>query len=198
MAISLGVLVLRERLRRLQWAAVGLGAAAVAVMSVFYGQVPWLSLGLAFTFGLYGLTKSMLGANWPALVAMTVETLAIMPVAVVIIARQAVNGDLTLWGHSWAHTLLVASTGVVTVVPLLLFGLAAARLPLSTVGMLQYIAPIMQFLIAVVILQEARPRERWLGFSIVWAAVAVLILDATRQRRRRRLTRAASSSPDPL
>lgn len=187
-AIMLGVVVLRERLRRLQWAAVGLGATAVAVMSVFYGQVPWLSLGLAFTFGFYGLTKSMLGGHWPALVALTVETLAIMPIAVVITTRQAVHGELTLWGHGGVHTALLVSTGVVTVVPLLLFGLAAARLPLSTVGMLQYIAPIMQFMIAVVILHEAMPLERWLGFSIVWAAVAVLILDATRQRRRRNLT----------
>ncbi|MDO5617460.1 EamA family transporter RarD [Kocuria sp.] len=185
-AITLGVVVLRERLRRLQWVAVGLGAIAVGVMSVFYGQVPWLSLGLAFTFGLYGLTKSMLGGSWPALVALTVETLAIMPIAVVIVAQQAARGDLTLFGYGWLHTTLLAATGVVTVVPLLLFGLAAARLPLSTVGMLQYIAPIMQFLIAVFILHEAMPLERWMGFGFVWIAVAVLMVDATRLRRRRR------------
>lgn len=185
-AIALGVLVLRERLRRLQWIAVGLGAAAVAVMSVFYGQIPWLSLGLAFSFGLYGLTKSMLGAQWPALVSLTVETAAILPVAIGIVWAQGAAGSLTLVGHGTVHTLLLVATGVVTVVPLLLFGLAAGRLPLSIVGMLQYIAPILQFLIAVLILHEAMPVERWLGFGIVWAAVVVLIADAYRTGRRRR------------
>lgn len=185
-AIALGVVVLRERLRRLQWAAVGLGLAAVVVMSVFYGQVPWLSLGLAFSFGIYGLTKSMLGADWPALVSLTLETLAITPVAAVLCAWLAADGGLTLGGHGALHTALLAATGAVTVVPLLLFGLAAARIPLSTVGMLQYIAPILQFVIAVVIFHEAMPLDRWLGFGIVWVAVVVLLVDASRGPRRRR------------
>lgn len=184
-AIGLGVVVLRERLRGLQWAAVALGGLAVAVMSVFYGHIPWLSLGLAFTFGLYGLTKSMLGANWSALVALTVETLALTPVAAVVVAQQWRGGELTLWTHGWLHAVLLVATGVITVVPLLLFGMAAVRLPLSTVGMLQYIAPIMQFLIAVVILHEAMPLERWMGFVVVWMAVVVLVTDSLRHRRRR-------------
>lgn len=188
-AIALGVLVLRERLRALQWVAVGLGAAAVVVMAVFYGQIPWLSLGLAFSFGLYGLTKSLLGGNWPALVSLSLETLAIMPIAVWIIAGLAADGGLTLMGHGAGHTALLMASGVVTVVPLLLFGLAAARIPLSTVGMLQYIAPILQFVLAVAVFHEAMPLERWLGFGIVWAAVVVLLADALRLRRRRRPAR---------
>ncbi|WP_245192802.1 EamA family transporter RarD [Kocuria sp. JC486] len=191
-AIALGVLVLREKLRPLQWGAVGLGLAAVVVMSVFYGQVPWLSLGLAFSFGLYGLTKSMLRGSWPALVSLTMETLAIMPPAALIVAGLARGDQLTLTGHGTTHTLLLAASGVVTVVPLLLFGLAAARLPLSTVGMLQYIAPILQFLLAVLYLHEAMPLERWLGFGIVWAAVVLLVVDAYgRGRAQRRRARGA-------
>lgn len=183
-SIGLGVVVLREKLRHLQWVAVGLGATAVVVMSVFYGQVPWLALGLALTFGLYGLIKSLLSSQWSPLVGLTVETLTLLPLVVVIIAQHATTNSLTIGEYGWLHTALLVSTGAVTVVPLLLFGMSAARLPLSTVGMLQYLTPVMQFVIAVAVMHESISTGRWVGFIAVWIAVAMLILDAVILRRR--------------
>lgn len=190
-SILLGVLVLRERLRPLQWGALILGATAVLVMSVFYGQVPWMSLGLAFTFGFYGLVKSMVGSSWPALVTLSVETLVLL-IPSSIIVGLLISRDALVFGTAGpANTALMIGTGVITVGPLLLFGLAASNLPLSAVGMLQYIAPILQFIVAVVILHEAMPPERWAGFFVVWAAVVLMIADAVLAGRRRRRDRAA-------
>lgn len=188
-SILLGVLALRERLRPLQWAALGLGTLAVVIMAVFYGQVPWLSLGLAFTFGFYGLVKSLVGGSWPALVTLSVETLCLLVPSALIVWRLGAQGRLSFGTEGPAHTALMVGTGVITVAPLLLFGLAAANLPLSTVGMLQYIAPILQFIVAVAVLGEAMPPERWAGFLVVWAAVLLLILDAVRSGRGRRRER---------
>lgn len=185
-AIALGVLVLREKLRRLQWTAVALGALAVLVMSVFYGRIPWIALGLAFSFGFYGLIKSVLGAQCSPLVGLTIETLTIAPAACGILLWQHHHNHLSLGVHGWTHTVLLVSSGAVTVVPLLLFGMAAARLPLSTVGMLQYLAPIMQFILAVTVLHESMPATRWAGFVIVWGAVLVLIADAVHRQRSNR------------
>lgn len=185
-SILLGVLVLRERLRPLQWAGLALGGLAVVIMAVFYGQVPWLSLGLALTFGFYGLSKSLVGGAWPALVTMSVETLVLLIPSMAVVWWLGTQGQLTFGTQGPVHTALMVGTGVITVGPLLLFGLAAANLPLSTVGMLQYIAPILQFIVAVVILHEAMPPERWAGFFVVWAAVALLLTDAIRHERTRR------------
>ncbi|MCT1602329.1 EamA family transporter RarD [Kocuria sp. p3-SID1433] len=190
-SILLGVLVLRERLRALQWGALILGAAAVLVMSVFYGQVPWLSLGLAFTFGFYGLVKSLVGSSWPALVTLSVETLVLLIPSAIIVGLLLSRDALVFGTAGPVNTALMVGTGVITVGPLLLFGLAASNLPLSTVGMLQYIAPILQFIVAVVVLHEAMPPERWAGFFVVWVAVVLMIADAGLAGRRRRRDRAA-------
>ena len=136
-AILLGVLVLHEKLRPLQWTAIAVGALAVVIMAVFYGAVPWLSLGLAFTFGFYGLVKSRVGSRYPALITLTGETAMITPLALVAVALLGAQGQITLTSGGTGHFLLLLSSGVITAVPLLLFGAAAARLPLSTVGMLQ-------------------------------------------------------------
>jgi len=185
-AVLLGVLVLHERMRPLQWAAVGVGLAAVVVMAVFYGQVPWLALGLAFSFGFYGLVKSLVGGTHPAIVTLTVETLALTPVAAWVTGSLAAHGRLTLGTEGTGHFLLLLASGVITAVPLILFGAAATRLPLSTVGMIQYVAPIMQFLIAVLVLGEHMPVVRWVGFGFVWFAVLLLVLDAVRAPRAHR------------
>lgn len=182
-AILLGVVVLRERMRPLQWSAVVVGLAAVVVMAVFYGRVPWLSLGLAFSFGLYGLVKNLMSASYPALVSLTVETMALTPLAAWVLWTLSADGLLTIGTEGTGHLLLLVSSGVITAVPLLLFGAAASRLPLSTVGMLQYLTPIMQFLLAVLVLGEQMPLERWIGFCIVWCAVLLLVLDAVRAPR---------------
>lgn len=197
-SILLGVLALRERLRPLQWGALGLGALAVLVMSVFYGEVPWLSLGLAFTFGFYGLVKSLVGGSWPALATLSVETLVLLVPSAVIVGLLVRQDALVFGTAGTGHTALMVGTGVITVVPLLLFGLAAANLPLSTVGMLQYIAPILQFVVAVAVLHEHMPPERWAGFFVVWAAVALMIADALLADRRRRRLRAASTPGGPV
>lgn len=188
-AILLGVLVLHEKLRPLQWTAIAVGALAVVIMAVFYGAVPWLSLGLAFTFGFYGLVKSRVGSRYPALITLTGETAMITPLALVAVALLGAQGQITLTSEGAGHFLLLLSSGVITAVPLLLFGAAAARLPLSTVGMLQYIAPIGQFILAVLVFHEEMPPERWVGFGLVWLAVVLLVLDAVRAPRAPRLPR---------
>ena len=188
-AILLGVLVLHEKLRPLQWAAIAVGIVAVLVMAVFYGSVPWLSLGLAFSFGFYGLVKSRLGSRYSALVTLTGETTMITPLALVAVAVLGAHGGITLTSEGAGHFLLMLSAGVITAVPLLLFGAAASRLPLSTVGMIQYVAPIGQFVLAVAVFHEAMPPERWAGFGLVWCAVVLLVLDAVRAPRAPRLPR---------
>ena len=184
-SVLLGVVVLHEKLRPLQWAAIAVGAVAVVVMAVFYGTVPWLSLGLAFSFGFYGLVKSTVGGRYPALVTLTGETAAITPLAVAGVALLADHDRVTLLSEGAGHFWLLAASGIITAVPLLLFGAAAARLPLSTVGMIQYVAPIAQFVLAVTVLHESMPPARWLGFGIVWCAVVLLLLDALRAPRAR-------------
>ncbi|CAL8899295.1 EamA family transporter RarD [Kocuria varians] len=186
-AILLGVVVLHEKLRALQWAALGVGVLAVLVMAVFYGSVPWLSLGLAFSFGFYGLVKSRIGSRYPALVTLTAETATITPLALVAVALLGVRGEVTLTSEGPGHFLLLLAAGVITAVPLLLFGAAASRLPLSTLGMIQYVAPIGQFVLAVALFHEAMPPERWVGFGLVWIAVVLLVLDAVRAPRVPRL-----------
>lgn len=188
-AVLLGVIVLREKLRPLQWAAIIVGFLAVLVMSGFYGSVPWLSLALAFSFGFYGLVKSTIGGRYPALVTLTGETAAIAPLALAAVFYLNSDGQVTLFSEGAGHFWLLASSGIITAVPLLLFGSAAARLPLSTVGMIQYVAPIGQFILALTVLDESMPLERWIGFGIVWCAVLLMILDAVRAPRARRLQR---------
>lgn len=193
-AVLLGVIVLREKLRPLQWAAIIVGFLAVLVMSVFYGSVPWLSLALAFSFGFYGLVKSTIGGRYPALVTLTGETAAIAPLALAAVVFLNSEGQITIFSEGAGHFWLLASSGIITAVPLLLFGSAAARLPLSTVGMIQYVAPIGQFILALTVLHESMPLERWIGFGIVWCAVLLMVLDAVRAPRARRLRRKRDAS----
>jgi chloramphenicol-sensitive protein RarD len=182
--VLLGVILLRERLRPLQWTAVGLSAVAVAVIAVGYGQLPWVSLALAGSFGLYGLVKKRVSGGADALSGLALETAWLVPAATVMLVITGAGAGLTIGTVSLGHSLLLVSTGVVTAGPLLLFGFAAGRLPLSVIGLTQYLAPLLQFAFGVFVMHEAMPPERWTGFAIVWAALVLLTIDMLRSARR--------------
>lgn len=184
-SVGLGVIVLGERLRTLQWIAVGLAIVAVVVLAVAYGSVPVISLTLAFSFGFYGFVKNRMGPSVKALDSLTLETLWLSPIALLLLVWVFVDGSWTLGTLGVWHTTLLLAAGAVTSIPLLFFGAAARRLPLSIVGLIQYIAPILQFLFGVFVMAEPMPLERWVGFGIVWLALVFLSVDALRFRRNR-------------
>ncbi|WP_036964566.1 EamA family transporter RarD [Promicromonospora kroppenstedtii] len=180
--VLLGVLVLRERLRPVQWVAIGFGAASVVVLSTGLGGLPWISLTLALSFGLYGLVKNRVGRTVAALPGLAVETAVATPFALAYLLWLGSTGTFT--GEGTGHALLLMSAGIVTALPLLLFGAAARRLPLSVVGMLQYLAPVLQFLVGLLVFGEHMPPARWAGFALVWVALILLTVDGVRQARR--------------
>ena len=184
--VMIGVLVLHERLRPVQWAAIGLGTLAVIVLAVDYGRPPWIALTLAFSFGTYGLLKKQVGATVGAVQSLTVETAVLFLPALTYLVVLDARGDAQLGHSGLGHGLLLASAGIATAVPLLFFASAARRIPLSTLGLLQYIAPVLQFLTGVLLYDEPMPASRWVGFVLVWAALAVLTFDGLRQGHRTR------------
>ncbi len=183
--VALGVVVLKEKLRPLQWGALGLAIVAVIVLAVGYGSLPVISLTLAFSFGFYGFVKNRMGPSVKSLDSLTLETLWLTPVALGLLVWVSMSTGLTLGTLGTAHTLLLLMAGAVTSIPLLFFGAAARRLPLSVIGLMQYLAPVMQFTFGVAIMGEPMPLERWIGFSLVWIALVVLSVDALRHRRNR-------------
>ena len=190
--VAIGVVVLRERLRSLQWLAVAIGLAAGIYLSVDFGRPPWIALGLAFSFALYGLMKKRLGTKLGAFQSLTSETAVLAPVAVAVLVWLGVRGETTFTMDAPAHPLLLASAGVVTAAPLLLFAAAARRVPLVTIGLLQFVTPVLQLLCGVLLLGETMERSRWVGFGIVWVALLLLAFDSIRSvRARRRLADAA-------
>jgi chloramphenicol-sensitive protein RarD len=191
--VLLGVLVLRERLRPLQWAAVGISALAVVVLAVGYGQVPWIALALAFSFGLYGLVKKRVGGEVDAVSGLTLETAWLTPVAAVELAIVAGTTGIVFGTAGAGNTLAVLAAGAVTAVPLLMFAGAASRLPLTYLGFVQYVTPVIQLVIGAFVLKEDMPPERWFGFALVWVALMLLSTDAVRAARRSR-----RSAPDPV
>ncbi|MBF4993999.1 EamA family transporter RarD [Arthrobacter gandavensis] len=191
-SVLLGVLVLKERLRPLQWTAMAVGFIAVLVLAFGYGTVPWVALALAFSFGLYGLVKKNVGGKVDAVSSLTIETAVLTPVAAVVLVVLAASGSGTLLTEGTAHFWLLAASGIATAVPLVFFGAAARRLPLSTVGLLQYLAPILQFTLALLVFNEAMPAERWAGFGLVWLALVLLSVDMLGSPRRARIRRAAA------
>jgi chloramphenicol-sensitive protein RarD len=178
--VLLGVFVLRERLRPLQWTAIGISALAVLVLAINYGQFPYIALALAFSFGFYGLIKKQVGGRVDALSGLTLETAWLTLPAIAALVVVAVTGGLTLGTISTTHTIAMLSAGAVTAIPLLFFAAAARRLPLTYLGLTQYLAPLLQFVIGVFVLNEAMPVERWLGFGLVWIALAILTIDMFR------------------
>jgi chloramphenicol-sensitive protein RarD len=180
--VLLGVLVLHERLRAVQWGAVGLGFVAVVVLAVEYGQPPWVALTLAFSFGTYGLAKKT--ANVGTVEGLSIETLALTPLALTYLAVLQSSGESTFGRVGVGHTLLVLGTGVITAIPLLFFGAAATRVSLSTIGLLQYLAPVMQFVLGLLVFDEPMSLPRWIGFTLVWLALALLTAESLAHRRR--------------
>ena len=199
--VALAVVVLGERLRPLQWVALGAAAAAVVVITVGVGRLPWIALTVATTFGLYGLIKNRVGRTVPALASLAVETTVLVPVALAYLVWLQTAGVATFGEHGGWHMAALASAGVVTAVPLLMFGGAARRLPLRVVGMLQYVTPTMQFVVGVAVFHEAMPAARWWGFALVWVALALLTADGLRaghaDYRRARAVRGASAPAPP-
>jgi len=181
-SVLLGVVVLHERLRATQWGAVAIGALAVIVLTVDYGQPPWIAFTLAVSFGSYGLLKKKVGVA--ALEGLAVECAVLAPLALGYVLWLQATGDATFGQVSVAHAALMIGSGVVTAIPLLLFAGAANRIPLSTVGVLQYIAPVLQFAIGVLLLHESMPPARWIGFGLVWLALAIFTVDGLRNHRR--------------
>ncbi len=188
--VALGVVVLRERLRPLQWVAVGIGVLAFVYLAVVAGTFPVTALALAFSFGLYGLVKNKVGAHLNALQGLTLETAILAPIAAAVLVGIAVwGGGLDFARHGPGHAALLAFAGVATAVPLLLFAAAARRIPLVTVGLIQFVTPIMQLLCAVLFLGEHVSPERWIGFGIVWIALLLLTADTVVTLRRARAGR---------
>jgi chloramphenicol-sensitive protein RarD len=182
LTVALGVLVLRERLRRVQWVALALGLLAVIVITADYGRPPWIALVLACSFGTYGLIKKQVGV--PAAQGLVVESGTLALPAIILIAALQANGSGTWTGHGPDHQAWLALAGVVTAVPLLFFAGAASRLPLSTLGVLQYLTPTLQLLIGVYVQHEPMPASRLVGFVLVWVALIMLTTDSWRHRAR--------------
>ncbi|AXE53922.1 EamA family transporter RarD [Aurantimicrobium sp. MWH-Uga1] len=189
--VVLGVIVLREKLRTMQWVAVGISFVAVIVLTVSYGAIPWISLTLAASFGLYGLIKKRTGLSVDAISGLTIETMWMTPVAIIQLIIVSNLVGLSFFGYGLTHTLLLASAGVVTAVPLIMFGAGARRLPLTAIGLIQYSTPVFSFLMAVFVLHEPMPPVRWVGFFIIWVALIVLTTDMLRHGKANRLARAA-------
>ncbi|ROQ37448.1 chloramphenicol-sensitive protein RarD [Frondihabitans sp. PhB188] len=186
--VLLGVFVLREKLKPLQWVAVGVSVVAILVIAIGYGSFPWISLVLAFSFGFYGLIKKRVGGRVDAVSGLTIETLAVaIPAGIALVVVGATSG-LAFGSSGTGHVVAVVGTGVITAVPLLLFASAARRLPLSTLGLTQYIAPILQLVVGVVVLHEPMTTSRWVGFALIWVALVILSIHAVSSGRRERVS----------
>lgn len=187
-SVAFGILVFKERLRRQQGIALGLGTAAVVVLTAYYdGGFPWIALVLASSFGTYGLMKKL--ASVGAAESLAVETLVLLGPALAFLVVLGASGDATAGNNGTGHLLLMAATGPITAVPLMLFSAAVTRVPLTTIGLLQYLAPVLQFVIGWLVLGEAMPLSRWAGFALVWLALVLLTVDGLRAARSARQAR---------
>ena len=183
--IALATIFLKEKLNVLQWVAVALGGVAVLILTFNYGQPPVIALTLALSFGIYGLAKNRLGGKVSALNSFTVETTLLLPLGIIQLVVLAGMMQIQFGYAGLAPSLGLAAYGVLTAIPLLLFGAAAKRVPLSYIGFMQYLTPTLQFLLGLLVFQEPMPAARWLGFAMVWFALSILSFDALRQLRNR-------------
>jgi chloramphenicol-sensitive protein RarD len=172
LSILVGVIALGERLSTVQWVSVGLAAVAVVVLTVEYGRLPWIALTLAVSFATYGVVKKQLNAG--AVETLTLESAYLAPLAIGYLIYLQVTGAATFGALGWTYNLLLAATGLVTAVPLLFFAASATRLPLSTLGLLQYLAPTLTFLLGLLYFGEQMSAGRWVGFGLVWIALMIL------------------------
>lgn len=178
--ISFGVIFLKEKMRKLQWAAVAIASIGVLVLTLDYGRLPWIALTLAVSWGSYGLVKKQLGLG--ALEGLAIETFisGFFYLGYLIYLGSQGTGQ---FGQQWGLTLLLMSAGAITAIPLLLFNGSTNRLPFTTIGLLQYITPTLQFSIGVWVLNEDMPTARWIGFLIIWAALVTLAFDLVKSSR---------------
>lgn len=184
--VLIGVLFLRERLRPLQWLSVAVAATGVLWLAVRYGQVPWIALALAASFGLYGVVRKL--AHVDAVAGLGVESAYLFLPAIALLAwTEAHGGGGFGAGYGAAASALLVLGGIVTALPLVGFAYAVRRIPLATVGLLQYIAPTLQFLIGVLVFREPFDRERLVGFACIWLALAIFAADGLLRARRGRL-----------
>jgi chloramphenicol-sensitive protein RarD len=192
----LGVIFLGESLSRLQAASVALAGIAVLVLTFVGGNFPFLALSLAFSFGFYGLVKKRIRLS--ATASLTAETLVVLPVALGYLLYLEAQGVGTFGHISVSHSLLLMSAGLVTALPLIFFGMATKVIPLSTIGIMQYLTPTIQMLMAVFLFEEQLEPVRWLGFVIIWISVALYIADVVITRRHfRRISRTRGEHPEP-
>jgi chloramphenicol-sensitive protein RarD len=180
--VLLGVVLLGERLRPLQWAPIGIAAAGVTYLTASYGALPWIALTLAVTFGLYGLVKKV--APLGSLYGLTLETAILFLPALGFLSQQEWRGAGAFGHVGWQINLLVALSGIITAIPLLLFASGARRVPMTILGLLQYIAPTVQFLIGVFLYHEPFTTARLVGFSIIWLALLIYSAESFMMRRR--------------
>jgi len=176
LSVLMGVIFLRERLRPFQWIPVIIAAIGVGYLTFAYGQLPWIALSLAFSFGFYGLVKKL--APLGSLYGLTLETASVLPIALIYLIIVEANGSASFLHEGYKTDLLLASTGIVTTIPLLMFASAARQIPLNVVGILQYIAPTLQFLIGVFLYKEPFDHDHLIGFSIVWMALIIFWLES--------------------
>ncbi len=181
-SVALGLIIFKEKLRKFQWVAVIIAFFAVLYLTFAAGSFPWISLSLAFSFGFYGLVKKV--ANIPSLTSLTVETTFVAPFFIGFLIWLYSRGELSFVQDGISHALWLASSGLATIIPLLFFGAAVIRLPLSVTGLLQYIAPILQFLVGLFIFNEIVSPAKWIGFVGIWIALSFFSVDAWRYSRK--------------
>jgi chloramphenicol-sensitive protein RarD len=180
--VLLGVVVLHERLRATQWIAIGVAFVAVIVLTIENGRPPWVAIILTVSFGCYGLAKKHADAG--AIEGMAVESGTVAPLAVIALVVLAIQGHSTVTHHGPGYLVLVLLTGPLTAVPLLLFGSAATRISMTTLGLLNYITPIIQFAVGVLVFKESMSPGRWAGFGLVWLALAIFTASGLARHRR--------------
>lgn len=196
MTVLIGVLVRREKLRPAQWVAVSIAGIGVVIGAIAYGTFPWLALGLALTFALYGAVRKQVSEEIDPLSGLTVETIIALPVAVAqLLVLFLLGGSLTAFTHGSAVTVPLLLSGVATAIPLLLFGAANRRLPLTHLGFIQFLTPILGFLSGYFIFHEEMPLTRWIGFVAVWIALVILVTDMVLASRRMRAQSRVSIEP---
>jgi chloramphenicol-sensitive protein RarD len=180
--VLFAVLLLKEKLRPMQWVALSIGAVAVVVLTLDYGRLPFIAIALAVSFGIYSLAKNRVGKKIPALQSFTIESGLVVPVALVQLWLVSQSAQIMLFS-GFVETSILVGFGILTAIPLILFGAAASRVPLSTIGFIQYLTPTIQFSIGFFVFGEPMPAVRWIGFALVWVSLAILTFDALKRKR---------------
>lgn len=180
--VLFAVLLLKEKLRPMQWVALGIGATAVVILTFDYGRLPFIAIALAVSFGIYSLAKNKVGKKIPALQSFTIESGLVVPVALVQLWLVSQSAQIMIFS-GLVETSILIGFGILTAIPLILFGAAASRVPLSTIGFIQYLTPTIQFSIGFFVFGEPMPAVRWVGFALVWVSLAILTFDALRRKR---------------